>query len=80
MPKIWVDLNVTYDYRIIAYRLDDGVVGVLKDSALSKAERTIDLYDYSGTNFSGVYGEIEIDERDFVPIDNQLQVGNWMIK
>lgn len=80
MPKIWVDLNVTYDYRIIAYRLDDGVVGILKDSALNKAERTIDLYDYSGTNFSGVYEEIEIDERDFVPIDIQLQVGNWIIK
>jgi hypothetical protein len=47
---------------------------------LKKAEQVIDLYDYSGTNFSGVYGEIEIDERGFVPIDNPLQVENWMIK
>lgn len=62
---IWVDLNVAYDYRIVAYRLDDGMVGILKDNALKKAEQVIDLYDYSRTNFSGVYGEIEIDERGF---------------
>ena len=72
MPNIWVDLNVTYDYRIVEYRLDDCVVGILKDSALKNAEQVIDLYDYSGTNFSRVYGEIEIEEKDFVPIDKPL--------
>ena len=35
MPKIWVDLDFTYDHRIIAYRLDDGVVDILKDGASS---------------------------------------------
>ena len=74
MPKIWVDLGVAYDYRIVAYRLNDGVVGILKDSALQKAEQVIDLYDYNGINHSGIYQEIEIDEKDFVPIDNPLQV------
>ena len=74
MPKIWVDLGVAYDYRIVAYRLNDGVVGILKDSALQKAEQVIDLSDYSGINHSGIYQKIEIDEKDFVPIDNPLQV------
>ena len=74
MPKIWVDLDVTYDYRIVAHRLDDCAVGILKDGALQKAEQVIDLYDYSGINHSGIYGELEIDEKDFVPIDNPLQI------
>jgi hypothetical protein len=74
VPKIWVDLDITYDYRLVAHRLDDGVVGILKDSALQRAEQVIDLYDYSGINHSGIYGEIEIDEKDFVPIDNPLQI------
>jgi hypothetical protein len=64
----------TYDYRIVAYRLDNGVVGILKDSDLKKAEQVIDLYDYSGTNHTGMYGEIEIDESHLVPIDNSLQI------
>jgi hypothetical protein len=65
VPKIWVDVDVTYDYRIVVYRLDDSVVGILKDGALKKAEQVIDLYDYSGLNHSGIYQEIEIDEKDF---------------
>jgi hypothetical protein len=64
VPKIWVDLDVTSDYRIIAYKLDDRVVGILKDRALKKAEQVIDLYNYSGINHSGIHGELEIDKKD----------------
>lgn len=75
MPKIWIELDVIspYDnYQIIAHRLDSGAIGVLKDGALIKAERTLDLYDYGGTNYSDIYGngEVEIDDMDFVPIDD----------
>jgi len=56
--KIWVDLNYT-GYQIAAYRLDTGWRGTLKGNALKKAEQVIDLYEYSGTNYPGIYGEID---------------------
>lgn len=64
MPKIWVDLDVTSDYRIVAYKVDDRVVGILKDRALKKAEQVIDLCNYSGINHSGIHAELEIDKKD----------------
>ncbi|HEY7570413.1 MAG TPA: hypothetical protein VH796_03495 [Nitrososphaeraceae archaeon] len=78
---IWVELDIPppYDFdRIMAYRLDDGTVGMLKGSALKKAQKIIDLYNYSSG--IGIYQELEIDERDFIPIDldadKSLQVEN----
>jgi hypothetical protein len=75
MSKIWIELGVIspYDnYQIIAHRLDSGAIGVLKNGALTKAERIVDLYDYGGTNYSDICGdgEVEIDDKDFVPIDD----------
>ena len=75
MSKIWIKLDVIspYDnYQIIAHRLDSGAIGVLKNGALMKVERIVDLYDYCSTNRSGIYGdgEVEIDDKDFVPIDD----------
>jgi hypothetical protein len=70
MTIIWVELDVPSPYdinRIMAYRLDDGTVGILKGSALKKAQKIIDLYNYSSG--IGLYQELEIDERDFTPID-----------
>ena len=67
---IWVELDVPSPYninRIMAYRLDDGTLGVLKGNALKKAQRIIDSYNYSSG--IGIYQELEIDERDFTPID-----------
>ena len=52
--KIWVDLDFTYDHRIIAYRLDDGVAGILKDGSLKKTQNLLDIYNYSGVGFIDV--------------------------
>ena len=45
-------------------RLNKRVMGTLKDAALKKANRMIDRN--GSLNMSGIYGSIEIDERDFV--------------
>jgi hypothetical protein len=76
MSKIWVDLDIMSDdnYQIVAHRLDNGIMGKLKGSALRRAENVIDIYNYSGTNYPIIYGEIEIDESDFTPMDNALQI------
>ena len=76
MSKIWVDIDISpyYNYRIIAHRPDNGVVGVLKDNALKKARQVIELYDCSGMNYSGIYDLIEIKERNFIPMGGILQV------
>jgi hypothetical protein len=76
MSKIWVDLDIMSDdnYQIAAHRLDNGIMGKLKGSALRRAENVIDIYKFSGTNYPSVYGEIEIDEYDFTPMDNALQI------
>jgi hypothetical protein len=75
MAMIWVELDLPSPYdisRIMAYRLDDGTVGMLKGNALRKAQRIIDLYNYNSG--IGIYQELEIDESDFMPIgSNQLQ-------
>jgi hypothetical protein len=81
MSKIWIELDVIspYDnYQIMAHRLDSGAIGVLKDGALTKAERIVDLYDYGCTNYLDMYGdgEVEIDDKDFVPIDDLLVFEN----
>ena len=50
MALIWVELEVPSPYginRIMTYRLDDGTVGMLKGSALKKAQRIIDMYNYN---------------------------------
>jgi hypothetical protein len=62
---MWVELDVPSPYtiiRIMAYRLDDGKVGMLKGKALRKAQRIIDLYNYNSG--IGIYQELEIDESD----------------
>jgi len=42
------------------------------------SERIVDLYDYGCTNYSDMYGdgEVEIDDNDFVPIDDSLVFEN----
>lgn len=42
----------------------------LKGKALRKAEKVVDKY--GGINISGVYGSIEIDERDRAPTSFRL--------
>ena len=76
MSKIWIELDISVydDYKVIAHRLDNGIIGVLKGNALKKAARMINIYNNNGVNYSGIYGELEINEEDFVPIDNLLQV------
>ena len=81
MAMIWVELDLPSPYdisRIMAYRLDDGTVGMLKGSAVRKAQRIIDLYNYNSG--IGIYQELEIDENDFMPVDsNQLhQIEKWL--
>lgn len=43
----------------------------------------INLYNYNGTNSSRIYGELLVDERDFVPVDdednNLLQLEMWKV-
>ena len=51
-------------------------MGILKGNALRKAENVIDIYNYNGANYPGIFGEIEIHEKDFVYIDSPLQVEN----
>ena len=57
MSRIWVEINIlSYDdFQIMAYRLDNGAIGILKNGALRRAEHMIDLYKYNGTNYSGIY-------------------------
>ena len=80
MALIWVELDVPSPYninRVMAYRIDDGTLGMLKGSALKKAQRIIDVYNYSSG--MGIYQELEIDEHDFTPTydaDKSLQVEN----
>ena len=80
MALIWVELDVPSPYniyRVMAYRLDDGTLGMLKGSALKKAQRIIDVYNYSSG--MGIYQELEIDEHDFTPAhdaDKSLQIEN----
>ena len=81
MALIWVELDISSPYdinRVMAYRLDDGTVGMLNGSALKKAQRIIDSYNYSSG--IGIYQELEIDEHDFTPTDvdanKSLQVEN----
>ena len=78
MSRLWVEIGISpYDnFQIIAYRLDNGLAGLLKDGALWRAEHLIDLYNYGGTSYSVIFQELDIDEKDFVPIDNPLQVKN----
>lgn len=72
--KICVDLELGYNYEIIAYRLDNSTKGRLKASALKKAEQIIDIYQYRNVGYFGVYNEIEIDESDFIPINAPLEI------
>ena len=74
MAKIWVDLNFTYDHRIIAHRLDDGVAGTLKDEALEKAINFLDIYNYSVAGYLSISSEIEIDSSDFIPLNSPLEI------
>lgn len=45
-------------------RLNEGEWGMLKGKALRRAERIVDKY--GAINISGIYGSIEIDEKDFI--------------
>ena len=78
MSRLWVEIGISpYDnFQIIAYRLDNGLAGLLMDGALWNAEHLVDLYNYGGTSYSAIFQELDIDEKDFVPIDNPLQVKN----
>lgn len=42
---------------------------MLKGDSLRRAESTIDMYNYSNTRY-GVYGEIQVDEQDLIPVDS----------
>lgn len=72
--KIWVDLDLGYNFEVTAYRLDDGTKGRLKGNALKKAEQVMDIYQYRNIRYFGVYSEIEIDESDFIPINAPLEI------
>lgn len=74
LAKIWVNLDFTYDHRIIAHRLDDGVAGTLKDDALKKALNFLDIYNYSAAGYLGISSEIEIDSSDFMPLNSPLEI------
>ncbi|HEY7079203.1 MAG TPA: hypothetical protein VH500_05845 [Nitrososphaeraceae archaeon] len=69
MSKIFVDLYLDQYGQINVYRLDNGQVCMLKGDSLRRAESTIDMYNYSNTRY-GVYGEIQVDEQDLVPVDS----------
>jgi hypothetical protein len=46
-------------------RLNNRIMGELKGAALRKAKHVIDKH--GALNMSGIYGSIEIDEKDFIP-------------
>jgi hypothetical protein len=60
---IWYK-NVDFD------RLNNRVFGFLKIKARKKAEKIVDRE--GGINISGMYGSIEIDEKDFIPASEEL--------
>jgi hypothetical protein len=65
-----VDLYVDSYNQIIVYRLDNGSAGMLKGDSLGRARGTIDLYNYNYNSPKyGVYSEIQVEERDIMPID-----------
>jgi hypothetical protein len=49
-------------------RLNKRQSGTLKGKALRKAEKIVDTH--GAINMSGIYGSIEIDEKDFVPMED----------
>src|ERR687888_1421099 len=57
--------------RVPTDRLNKHTYGHLKDEALREAEKVVDTY--GAINLSGMYGSIEIDEKDFVPWDKTSQ-------
>ena len=50
-------------------RLNKRTFGTLKGNALRKARRIVDMHGSIST--SGIYGSIEIDERDFIPWEKE---------
>jgi hypothetical protein len=77
MTGFWVELDISpyNEYKVIAYRLDDGITGTLKGEALRKAQQVINMYTFNGINYSGIYGEIFVNEHNFVPVDaNPLEI------
>jgi len=74
VSKIFVDLYLDQYGRIIVYRLDNGQVCMLNGNSLRRAETTIDMYNYSDTRY-GIYGEIQVEEQDLIPIDMPYAFG-----
>jgi hypothetical protein len=48
---------------------------MLKGDSLRRAESTIDMYNYNNTRY-GVYGEMQVEEQDLVPIDKSYAFGS----
>lgn len=74
-PKFFVDLYLDKYGQIILYRLDNGQACMLKGDSLRRAESTIDMYNYNNTRY-GVYGEMQVEEQDLVPIDKSYAFGS----
>jgi hypothetical protein len=67
MSKVWVDISY-YHRQIIVYRLNDGVIGELKGNGLKIAKKIVKNCDCgNGAPNAGLYNEIEIESKDFVP-------------
>jgi hypothetical protein len=46
---------------------------MLKGESLRRAESTIDMYNYGNARY-GVYGEIQVDEHDLIPVESAYAV------
>jgi hypothetical protein len=73
VSKIFVDLYLDQYGQVIVSRLDNGQVCMLKGDSLRRAESTIDLYNYSSARY-GVYGEIQVDEQDLIPVESAYAI------
>jgi hypothetical protein len=69
-----VDLYLDNYGQIVVYRLDNGQAFMLKGDSLRRAESTVDMYNYSNTKYE-VYGEMQVEEQDLVPIDRPYAFG-----
>ena len=70
MPNDDVGKNLFWN-TVEIERLDKRVMGELKGEGLKKAQAIVNKYGSITT--TGIYGSIEIDENDFIPVEKEVQ-------
>jgi len=73
VSEISVDLYLDEYGQVTVSTLDPGHGCMLKGDSLRRAESTIDMYNYDNARY-GVYGEIQVDEQDLIPVESTYAI------